>query len=399
MVTENGVVAYKCPEPNSIKYNRPFSNYAADENCKTALTVATVPIELEKEWLEGKIIKVQMQDGNFRKFRVNFPDTMVDDKWARVIDGQCGSASDFLCNLCDATRKTSITKLGQHTMNRTHKESVYLGNIAKLNPDQLKGDKLSEVLKGIKQLPLSYKDPSTRGMDTTHCNISMGNFFYNLLYKIKANADQWTIPEELKELFGACKINLDKHLKLHLGLSSGLMMVGNFARELFKEKNEKVILEFLDETDRADFAVALGKFRDLQAVYSATEPDPINIASFKAKAVSFGKFVLETYPWANWPNYMHKLIEHGQEIMQKYGTLAGMSSEGNEALNKVFRKYIRDNSFQGNMKISLENVLTTTWLSSSQELIRLSSYTGSSHVCSICHTSGHNKKTCEQNTT
>ncbi len=395
ITTPDGAIAYRCPEPNSVNNNRGISNYRADENCKSSLVVCTVPIEHEKQWLEGKILRVEMPSGVYRKFSLEFPDSMVDDKWARVVDGLCGSSSNYLCTLCDATRDTAVTNLGSHTMNRTHQQAVILGNIAKLNPDKLKGAELTEVLKGISHVPLSYKDPVTRGFDTTHCNISMGNWFYQLLYKIKANANHWTVPEELKELFNSCKTKLDKHLKSELGLSSGIMMVGNFARELFKAKNEKTILNYLDEADRADLSVGLSKFRELQIIYSTTEPSKTDIATFKEKAVAFGRYMLDTYPWANWPNYMHKLIEHGQEIMVKYGTLAGMSGEGNEALNKVFRKFVRDNAFRGNMNIALQNVLTMTWLSSSPELVRLAEYTKSQHLCSICLSPGHNKLTCE----
>ncbi len=398
MVTEDGTIAYKCPEPNSIKNNRALSNYMSDENCKSGLAVSTIPIELEKKWIDGKIIQVQMHDGKFRQFRINLSDSMVDAKWARVVDGQCGSGSDFLCTLCDATRETAVTKLGSHSMNRTHQQAVYLGNIAKLNPDKLKGAELTEVLKGIKHVPLSYKDPVTRGLDTTHCNISMGNWFYSLLYKIKANSNQWTVAENLKELFTECKAKLDRHLKSKLGLKSGLMIVGNFARELFKEKNESAIKEYLDEGDRSDFCKALGMFREIQIIYSSTEPKADDIANFKTKAVNFARFVRETYPWANWPNYFHKIVEHGQEVMESYGTLAGISGEGNEALNKVFRKFIKDNSFKGNNDVALENVLVMTWLMSSPELVRLSQCSKTLHVCSICSQPGHNKLTCEHNT-
>ena len=52
------------------------------------------------------------------------------------------------------------------------------------------------------------------------------------------------------------------------------------------------------------------------------------------------KMLIEHFDYAPWPNYLHKVIEHVQEILadpEGPGSIGAFSGEGNEAGNKLFR--------------------------------------------------------------
>ena len=100
----------------------------------------------------------------------------------------------------------------------------------------------------------------------------------------------------------------------------------------------------------------------------------------------------------SWPNYLHKIIEHTQELIQNPsgpGTVGGLSGEGNEGGNKVFRQFRRDLSRKCGTKTSLVDVLKMHWLYSSPTLINIAKVSLSQRSCSWCHSAGHDIRTCK----
>ena len=84
-------------------------------------------------------------------------------------------------------------------------------------------------------------------------------------------------------------------------------------------------------------------FRLWRKVYRANEPMkdfPHDVLQYKVKAVEMGRQSMDEFGYAAWPNYLHKTIEHMQEIIvNPDGVMSvGALSEGNEAGNKIFRE-------------------------------------------------------------
>ena len=49
--------------PNSLRTNRPFLEAIADENNHSSSCVCLIPIEEERSFLKGKVLKVQVGEG------------------------------------------------------------------------------------------------------------------------------------------------------------------------------------------------------------------------------------------------------------------------------------------------------------------------------------------------
>jgi hypothetical protein len=74
--------------------------------------------------------------------------------------------------------------------------------------------------------------------------------------------------------------------------------------------------------------------------------------------------------------------------------IGGMSGEGNEAGNRVFR-HIRENmAFRGSTMGALRDVLRVHWLYSSPRLVARGTVRRKANACSTCFEEGHKKTTC-----
>ena len=82
-------------------------------------------------------------------------------------------------------------------------------------------------------------------------------------------------------------------------------------------------------------------------------------------ALDLGLQFRDHFSYVHWPNYLHKIIEHTQELIETAGTIGGLSGEGIEAGNKLFC-YMRMNlSRKGKVAEGLRDVLWLHWLLSS----------------------------------
>ena len=141
-------------------------------------------------------------------------------------------------------------------------------------------------------------------------------------------------------------------------------------------------------------------FCDLRKVYRCKNPlldFPDDVSTYKARAVEMGSLLLQNFDYVNWPNYLHKVIEHVQQLIQDPngpGSVGSFSSEGNEAGNKLFRHFRKNLSRRGNTYGSLCDVLKLHWLYSSKKLFKLAETEHKKIKCSLCFNLGHNKRTC-----
>ena len=110
-----------------------------------------------------------------------------------------------------------------------------------------------------------------------------------------------------------------------------------------------------------------------------------------------GSLFLQHFDYVEWLNYLYKVIEHVQQLIEDPngpGSVGAISSEGNEAGNKIFRHFGKNLSRRGNTYGSLCDVLKLHWLYSSKALFKLAEVEHKKVRCSLCFTSGHNKRTC-----
>ena len=239
-------------------------------------------------------------------------------------------------------------------------------------------------------------------IEATHSDINMGSFFKKLIVRVASDVDQWEATENVSSKLADTERKFDLHLKKLIGISPQLMMPGNYARVLFDPANEEIILGLIDDNEKYDALVSiLDKFRFMRSVYRAIKPDPNHVAMYKTITVAMGELIKTHFSFARWPNYLHKLIEHVQEILQDPngpGSIGAFSGEGNEAGNKIFRLFRKNFANKGNSYKGLEDVLKLHWLYSSPALSKLAEVQHRKNKCAVCGDFGHNKRSCRRKT-
>lgn len=397
-------VVFEETEPNSVRTNRPLLEAVCDENDSPSTLVCIVPIEAERKFLTGKILAVQC-NGIKKRFEIDFYTSMIDEKLDRAESGLQASGSNYICTLCHATRETAVSNVGEFVIDRTFEETKEIAEYIRLNPDNLSKKSLEACSKGVKSLPILLVDAVKKGIDATHADINIGRFFKNLLCREIAKIFTWTLTSDVKDLIVHAEKQLDQHLKSKIGLNAHLMMPGNYARVLFEERNVEVIVQLIPCEERRNLVKGLLEiFRELRAVYRSNNPlltMPEQVTTYKVRAIALANMLKTDFSYVHWPNYLHKIIEHVQELIQRPdgpGTVGGMSGEGNEAGNKIFRHFRKNLSRKGATFESLHDVLKLHWLYSSPLLTKLAQQERSSKQCSLCNKLGHNIRTCKKST-
>ena len=93
------------------------------------------------------------------------------------------------------------------------------------------------------------------------------------------------------------------------------MMPGNYARMMFNEINEEHLLKLVSREYQTPFKEIFKKIGMMRKVYRENNPDPHEVKQYKSVAVEFGQVLLKQFDFAKWPNYIHKVIEHVQELI------------------------------------------------------------------------------------
>ena len=392
-------VLYQEEYPNSVRKNRPLLEALADENSSATAAVCIDPIERERENLKGKELRVEIEKNKWRTYRIHFTSSMLDEKYDRSMGGLAGAGSTYLCTLCDATRHSAIIQLGQFSVTRSLEETNNLATYLKLNPDNLPADKLDKVVKGVKSTPILLSQPKERMVDATHADINLASFFKKLIVRCIARVFQWDATSNVKKMLEDAEVKFDSHVKRNIGSNPQLMLPGNYARMLFDIKNEQIILSLTSQEQRPVLEEILQRFRKMRKVYRANDPDATEVSNYKSNAVEMGKLLIKHFPFCKWPNYLHKIIEHVQELTEDKngpGSIGAVSGEGNEAGNKIFRHFRKNLSSKGNTQQSLTDVLKLHWLYSSPKLQMISNKTKRSYRCTACKGEGHSRLTCSK---
>lgn len=118
------------------------------------------------------------------------------------------------------------------------------------------------------------------------------------------------------------------------------MLLGNYVRILFFQKNESYIFYFLKFDEKKEKFVKLLIFvRFMYKIFSFSklkEEFFEEWLQYKSRVVEFGKYLIISYLYVRWSNYVYKIIEYVQEVIESYGILGGFFGEGNEVGNKNF---------------------------------------------------------------
>lgn len=118
---------------------------------------------------------------------------------------------------------------------------------------------------------------------------------------------------------------------------------------------------------------------------------------YKVCAVETGQLLLTKFEYAHWPNYLHKIIEHIQQLIEDPSgpsAIGSFSSERNEAGNKLLTFPEKNLSRRGSTYGSLCHVLKLPCLYSSKALAKLAEKEHKKNKCSLCFQSGRNRITC-----
>ena len=401
---EQEITVFEEEFPNSVRTNRPLVEAIADENDSPSALLCILPIECERKFLTGKILSVECGQTS-KRFEIDFYTTMIDEKLDRAESGLQGSGSSYICTMCHATRETAVSQVGTFKIDRTYKGTLEIAEYIKRNPDKKSQKQLDEIAKGVKSTPILLMDAVKKGVDATHADINLGRFFKNLIAREIAQVNSWSLTADIKDNVVDAEKAFDRHIKSKIGLNAQLMMPGNYARVLFDPKTIKVITELIPSADRRELVEELlSKASEMRSVYRANKPLidlPEKVKDYKNTAVSLAHNLRDNFSYVHWPNYLHKVIEHVQELIERPdgpGTVGGMSGEGNEAGNKVFRHFRKNLARKGATYDSLRDVLVLHWLYSSPTLRHLATIEKSKKTCSLCLEEGHNIRTCTKRT-
>jgi hypothetical protein len=73
------------------------------------------------------------------------------------------------------------------------------------------------------------------------------SYFIFHITRCIAGTDKWEATKDIKSKLDEAEYLFNRHIKEHIGYGAPLMMPGNYARMLFEEKNEAIILELVSD--------------------------------------------------------------------------------------------------------------------------------------------------------
>ena len=382
-------------EPNSVRSNRPLLQSVCDENETAALVVCLCPIEKERTLLKQSTMTVKGL-----KFKFRFVNSESDEKHSRHIGGLQGSGSNNICDLCTAGKQEAKDKVGSFKINRDISETFRVAELMRTNPEKLNQNAIKQMAQGVKSTPLSSIEHSERYVDATHADINMGSFFKKVIVREVAQVTQWEATSDVKPILQNAEFHFDSEMKRNIGICPSLMLPGNYARKLFETESEPFILNCIEKINRKDaLKSALEQFRVLRKIYRAKHPlidYPNETKLYKQLSVQFGKHLIDNFSHCEWPNYLHKIIEHVDEIIEREGSIGIFASEGNEAGNKLFRHIRKHHARKNTNQGSLEDTLKMHTLYCSKALQSLAYVANKKYQCSKCGDLGHNRITCRR---
>ena len=122
---------------------------------------------------------------------------------------------------------------------------------------------------------------------------------------------------------------------------------------------------------------------------------PADIKEFDAQARQWGALFIRTYHDSNVTPYIHALMNHVSEFMTLHGSIAPFTQQGLEKYNDVTTKdFFRSTNHKG--ESALRQIMEKQNRLEYLRCIGTTPKKAFNIKCSICHTLGHNKLTCQE---
>ena len=394
------IIIFDETEPNSEFWTRPLLVALCDENDTTAVGICIRPIEAEKQALNGAKITINGENGNTHTYIIKIESTMLDEKLERVVKNLESSGSNYNCTLCEYNKSTDLEVTGPVPITRNTQFTKAISRELQHNASDghFRNEKDMKLYgKGVKD-GVPFMEASDI-LDSTHATINTAELIEHIFdHEISEETKEWNQSKCDAKKLGEAKERRLNTLKGELGRNRDLMMKGNLGRVLYSVQCENLLVPLIPKEDRQTaMRIFLQYMRKLRTVWVATHPDTSAeaVADYNSTAEELGTHLRDNFPYIkHWTNYLHKIIAHGGELLEKYGTIGGDASEGNECQNKVFR-YVHKNLSRNNAKLDIRDCLIFSWLYTSR-LLRRELATSVQYTCSGCGKPGHNVRTCDE---
>ena len=116
--------------------NRNILQSVADENDKATLLTILSPLDVEIQFIQGKILTLKVGSDHV-DFLIELEASMFDEKMDKSRLGEEGTGSSCICILCTANRATAKTQLGSFSITRTIEQIIDLATTRMENLDNL----------------------------------------------------------------------------------------------------------------------------------------------------------------------------------------------------------------------------------------------------------------------
>ena len=380
-------------KPNSQLNCRPLLIALADENDYNAFTSMTVPLLEEREHL-AKAEMHFMHGSATWNFKMVFRATMYDEKLERKAVGLAGCSSDYLCTMCESSRHEAFTHPFQYGITRSSNRNEELIDERVFNDNKDTYRNLTRNSKGVKADSFIENTPH---LDTLHCEINSASWLKKIYVREIAGVKEWAKKNHQEKLTEA-EAKLDTKLRQEVGLQRRLMQPGNYSRLLLSEECTRIVLSLIKAERRAVVEQLIEQYRTLKRVWKATWPlksCPDEVRNYPQNALLFVTTLKTHFAYIenHMPNYVHKLLAHVPELIERYGSVGAYSSEANEHGNKLFR-LLRKMCARQNTKYELSDILKFHWLYTMRSLQEKAKVVENAQRCSKCFKLGHKVTTC-----
>lgn len=327
--TENKHVIWLNPAPQSYRSCRPIHIQYRKETTELILS--------EQKWIEDQIKCLQplvayTSRGHKITAECDLHLTIIDGKVLNVITR---TSSQLRCPYCKVT-SIEFNNLDVVYSKPTQKELLKFG----LSPMHA----FIRVLEFL--LRLSYKnDPAVHGV-----------------YRVRKESQESAIIAERKH-------RIQTEIRRRLGLlvdvvkpNAGTTNDGNTARKLLSDKNRDVFAEIL--------GIDLWLLEDLHTILVALNCGlPLDPHKFGQFCKNIAQRYVQTYPWHRMTVTLHKILVHGEEIIENSTLPMGLLSEQAGETRNKFYKYDREHHCRKSDRIKTITDLFNRALESSDPVI------------------------------
>lgn len=322
------------PTPQSIRYCRPLRLQFKKESKQVILE--------EKKWVEDQINELTEHVVNIPRKEVASSSNETPLPPYRVV------ISYKLC-------LTAID--GKVLSHITGTRSMASCPICKALPSQLNNLHLCKQ-KPIDPINLSY------GISPLHAWIRVLEFCLHLGYRVHPDLRTWAVRKNKRHILDERKAWIQQKLFKSIGIRvdfvgpNGTSNDGNTARRALSEANREIFAETLGK----EKWLVEGLHTILTVLSCGLAIDSQKFGEF---CIALAQKYVETYPWFYMPSTIHKILVHGQVIIESSMLPVGVLSEqASESRNKLYRRYREHHAYHGSRSKTIGDVFRRSLQSS-----------------------------------